>query len=164
MSVHKTGVTALLLGLLCHGNVNAQFSGLVNLPRNDFVWRWGDTEEVSGARRTEDFAASGVEASFRCDLKGRLSPSSRMTEVDVRQLENELQGSLYFIQAAAYAMNELDLARNLDWAELNCVKPQATERDPEETQEKVDRAREKAVQEMLERRERRERRESRDGE
>jgi hypothetical protein len=163
MSIHKTGVIALLLGFLCQGTGNAQFSGFVNLPQNDFTWHWGDWDE-SNTRRTEDFSMTGGEAGFSCELTGRLSPSSRMTERDIRELENDLQGGLYFIQAAAYTMNELDRARNIDWAELSCVKPQPTERDAEETQERVDRAREKAVQEMLERREQRERQESRDNE
>jgi hypothetical protein len=164
MSIHQTGVTALLLSLLCQDAVNAQFSGLVNLPQNDFTWQWGDWDESRRRGGSEDFSMTGAEGGFRCELTGRLSPSSRMTELGIRELENELQGSLYFIQAAAYAMNELDRARNIDWAELNCVKPQPTERDAEETQERVDRAREKAVQEMLERREQREHRESRDNE
>jgi hypothetical protein len=54
-------------------------------------------------------------------------------------------------------MNELDRARDIDWAELDCKKPQPTERDEQETQERVDRAREKAVEDMLRRREKRER-------
>jgi hypothetical protein len=163
MSIQHTAATALLLGLSCQHTASAQFSPFVNLPREDFTWHWGDWEEAE-RRRVQDFAAQGGEGGFRCELTGEFSPSNPITVPEQREFEQELQGSLYFIQATAEAMNELDFARRLEWAELKCVKPQGAESDPEETQERVDRAREKAVQEMLERRERRERRESGDSE
>jgi hypothetical protein len=153
-------VAAVLSGALSLGTVNAQFSPFVNLPQSDFTWRWGDWEN-SGTRRSEDFSVSGSEGGFRCDLIGRLSPGNRMTDLQVRQMANDLSVSLYFIQAAANAMNVLDQQRDLDWAELACVKPQPAEGDAQAQQEKVDRAREKALKDMLERRERREREEQR---
>jgi hypothetical protein len=152
-------VAAALVAALPYAATNAQFSNFVNLPQGDFTWRWGDWEK-SGSRRSEDFSVSGGEGRFRCDLTGRLSPGNPMTSPEIRQMERDLSATLHFIQAAANAMNVLDRQRDLDWAELACVQPQPAEGDAQEQQEKVDRAREKALREMLERRERRERREN----
>ena len=157
VKIAKTLAGAAAAGLLLCGTAGAQFSGLVQLPRDDFTWRWGNWERETRSR-VEDFSVNGGEAGFRCELTGRLGPGSRMSTREIRQMEMDLSVSLYFIQAAASAMNILDRQLDLDWAELACLKPEGTD-DPEATQERVDRAREKAVQEMLERRERRERRE-----
>ena len=154
---HTRLAAAFAVALFSLG-AHAQFSGLVTLPSSDFTWRWGNWDrELS--RRVNDFDITGHEASFRCELTAGLRPSSRMTREDVRAIENELQGSLYFIQEAAHTLNILDQQRDLEWAELACAKPQPAETSPEESQERVDRAREKAVEEMLRQRERRERRE-----
>lgn len=150
---------AAVAALAPAGGAYAQFSPFVTLPGNDFTWRWGDLERAS--RGIEDISINGTESGFRCDLTAKLSPSSRRTPNEIREIESELRTSLYFIQAAANAMNVLDRQLELDWAELACIKHQDAEPDPEKSQERVDRAREKAVQEMLERRERRERREAR---
>jgi hypothetical protein len=155
----KTIAAVLVVAPLFGAAAHAQF-GIVTLPQNDFTWRWGDVEE-SVARRFEDFSVNGGESFFRCELTGKLSPGSRMTVNEVRQMENDLQVSMFFIQSAANTMNALDFRRDLDWAELACVKPERND-DPEASAERVERAREKAVQEMLERRERRERREARE--
>jgi hypothetical protein len=69
-------------------------------------------------------------------------------------MERELTASLYFVQASAAMMNELELEFDLRWAMLDCKKPQAGEEDPEKTAEQVERARQKAVEDMLKRRER----------
>jgi hypothetical protein len=79
-----------------------------------------------------------------------------MTDPEINEMETQLGTSLYFIQATAMLMNDLDLQRQLDWAELACVKPEGREEDPAELQERVERARQKAVEDMLKRRERRE--------
>jgi hypothetical protein len=144
---------ALVLGLLSPGPTHAQFSPFVTLPTNDFTWRWGRDREVP-TRRYPDFSVSGNDGSFQCELTGKFSPFSNMTMADARELETEIRANLMFIQSAAYAMSVLDQNREIDWAELACVKYVPPERSAEESQEKVDKAREKAVQEMLERRER----------
>jgi hypothetical protein len=129
--------------------------GLYTLPNNDFTWHWGDMRE--GARRSfEDLSASGSEAGFRCDLTAKLSPGSRMSPVDVRTLENELSTRLDFIYAVSEAMNYLDQTRELDWATLDCKKPEAAPVSEEERAERESRAREK-MQRELERRRARER-------
>jgi hypothetical protein len=130
--------------------------GMVNLPPDDFTWRWGREFEEGQQRLPEDFSVRGGEAEFQCNLTGRLSASNRMTDPEINEMETALGASLFFIQAAAELMNELDLQHQLDWAELACVKPDGREEDPAELQEKVERARQKAVEDMLKRRERRE--------
>ena len=156
--ISRAVTAAVLLFALC-GTGGAQFSNFVTLPTSDFTWRWGDWEQ--SRRRIEDFNVTGSEAGFRCGLVGQLRPGSRLTEMEVRALERELSSSLSFIQSAANAMNILDQQRDMEWAELACTKPPPAENDPEKSAERVDRAREKALQEMLERRERRERNENR---
>lgn len=156
----QTVAAAIACALSCAA-ASAQFSPFVNLPQNDFTWQWGDWERNTGSRRLEDFSVNGNESGFRCQLTGRLGPGNRMTSPEIRQMERDLGASLYFIQAAANAMNVLDQQRDLDWAQLACVKPQPSEGDAQAQQEKVDKAREKALQDMLERRERRERQQSR---
>ncbi|MBN1238490.1 MAG: hypothetical protein JXB36_08300 [Gammaproteobacteria bacterium] len=128
---------------------HAQFG--YSLPRNDFTWRWGDADETA-RRRSSDFSVSGGEAGFRCDLQGELRLGSRWTPGDIRQLENDLRVSAFFIRSAAEAMNALDLRREIEWATLDCRKPAESEPDPEAEQEKLDRAREKMIEEMRRRR------------
>jgi hypothetical protein len=132
---------------------SAQF-GVVQLPSTDFIWRWGDAADEAPRLGPEDFEANGSELPFQCVLTGALSPGSHITQPELQQMESELQSSLWFIQASAAMMNDLDLNRELAWAMLDCKKPQAGEEDPDEQQEKVERARQKAVEEMLRRRER----------
>jgi hypothetical protein len=69
-------------------------------------------------------------------------------------MEMQLSASLWFVQASSAMMNDLDLNREIDWAILDCKKGQAGEQDPDKLQERVDRARQKAVEDMLKRRER----------
>ena len=129
----------------------AQFA---NLPREDFIWRWAHAADEAWRIGPEDFEVRGGEAPFQCVLTGKLSPGSHLTEQDLRDMQYQLQGSLFFVQESANMMNELDIMRDLDWAVLDCKRPQAAEEDPAEVQEKVDRAREKAIEDMLRRRER----------
>lgn len=135
----------------CASPAQAQFGA--TLPRNDFTWMWGDTNEAA-RRRLSDFSVTGGEGGFSCDLQGKLRINSRWTRSDIRQLENDLRVSAFFIQSAASAMNTLDLRRELDWATLDCRKRGATETDPETEQENLDRAREKMIEQMRRRRER----------
>jgi len=158
MSLSKTMTAvaaALVLTPLLHSTANAQFGfpGIVSLPRDDFTWNWGELRESRGST---DFEMVGAEAGFRCELKGRMSPASRMSQPDLRTFESNLRSSLYFIQATAEAMYVLDYERDLEWAELVCAKPEG-EMDEEKTQQKVDKAREKAQRKQAERRARRER-------
>jgi hypothetical protein len=147
--------TGVLAALACSA-VHAQF-GMVTLPSADFIWRWGENVEEAVARGITDFSARGNEAAFQCTLAGELRPGSQITSTEIHQMEIDLGVSLYFIQAAANAMNALDQRHELDWAELACVKPQLTDEDAQETAERVEKARQKAIDDMLKRREHRER-------
>jgi hypothetical protein len=139
---------------------HAQFGAFpVNLPKDDFTWNWGNLER-SKDRRFTDFMSSGSEEGFRCTLEGKLSAGSRMAPSDIRQLENDLSTSLYFIEAAVDAMNTLDYERQLDWATLDCDKPEPTEADAAKTQASLEKAKAKAVKKLIERREKREREEA----
>ena len=158
--MRKVATTVCIVAALLPSLASAQFGqqfGMVNLPSDDFTWRWGRDFEEGQPRASEDFSARGGEGGFQCTLTGRLSASNQMTGPEINQMEAELSATLYFIQAAAALMNELDLQHHLDWAELACVKPDGGEEDPAKLQEEVERARQKAVEEMLKRRERAER-------
>jgi len=137
--------TALLVTGLYPATSNAQFGfpGTVNLPQNDFRWVWGDAE-ASLAGRGQDFSLTGGENAFRCSLTGKLAPGSRLTQSDIRQLESQIQTSLYFIQSSANSMYVLDQQRDIDWAVLDCAKPGDQEVDAEERQAREDKARERA--------------------
>jgi hypothetical protein len=150
-------IIAAALVLACQAwPAHAQFGAFpVNLPKDDFTWNWGDLER-SKNRRFADLNATGGEAGFRCTLEGKLSAGSHMTPSDIRQLQNDLGSSLYFIEAATNAMNTLDYQRELDWAILDCDKPEGTA-DPAKTQASLDKAKAKAVKKLIERREKRER-------
>jgi hypothetical protein len=131
--------------------------GIPQLPNNDFTWRWADaadSTDVGAGLGAEDFRARGAEMAFQCTLTGALSPGSQITMQQLQEMERTLVGSISFIQASATAMNELDLNREISWAILDCKKAQAGEEDPEAVEDKVERARQKAVEDMLRRRER----------
>jgi hypothetical protein len=131
--------------------------GIPQLPNHDFQWRWADAEDstdVGAGLSAEDFQARGNEMSFSCVLTGALSPGSTITMQQLQEMEMTLVASISFIQASATAMNDLDFNRELDWAILDCKKAQAGEEDPEKVEAEVERARQKAVEEMLKRRER----------
>lgn len=151
----STAAAALLAACLLPASANAQF---MNLPQNDFTWRWGDDENAGGIG---DFHARGSEGGFNCTLEGALRLGSRYTQLEIRELESELNISLFFIQAATSAMNQLDWERQLDWAVLDCVRPKAREPDAEAQQQRLDKLRERALKKQAERRERREREQAR---
>jgi hypothetical protein len=141
--------------VLFHGTANAQF-GFAQLPQDDFTWHWGDFERSSGF---EDFASSGNDGRFRCELTGKLRPGSRMSRTDVREMETELRSSLEFVRSVANAMYILDQQRELDWATLVCKTPEPTEVSAEEKLERETKARERALRDLERRRARREREE-----
>lgn len=136
---------------LLPGAALAQFGG--SLPRNDFTWTWGDSGDAA-RRFAPDFSLSGGEGGFRCDLSGRLRLGSQWSRMDIRQLENDLRVSTFFVRSAARTMNVLDQRRELDWATLDCRKPAESEPDAEAEQEQLDRERQKVIEEMRRRRER----------
>jgi hypothetical protein len=145
---------ALVVTGLHPGVASAQFG--LNLPRDDFTWIWGNAEDAATGR-SRDISTSGNEAGFNCNLTGNLRVSSRMSSTDIRALESEIRTSLYFIQAASNAMNTLEFRRELDWAKLDCARPQASEEDAEAREERLDKAREKVMREQRARRERQQR-------
>jgi hypothetical protein len=135
---------------------SAQF-GMPQLPSTDFTWRWARAADAADAERglgPEDFDVRGGEVGFQCVLTGALSPGSHITDQQLKEMEYELTGSVFFIQASAQWMNDLEVMREISWAVLDCKKGQAAEEDPEKVEAEVDRARQKAVEEMLKRRER----------
>jgi hypothetical protein len=144
-------LTALVLVTPC---ANAQFGLPMQLPKEDFIWMWG---KLRDAQQTgfADFSITGGESGFRCELTGRLSPASGISAPEIRDLENYLRSSLFFIQEAATAMNQMEYNRSISWAQLNCDK---YEDDPDEatSQEREDRARERAERKREQRRAREE--------
>ena len=137
------------------GTAAAQFNPYTQLPSEDFIWTWGRRIPELEDRRFEDIDVRGNEAAFRCRLQAKLSPGSIMSDNEVRQLENDLQTNLFFVQAVANAMYYLDQCFDLDWAVLDCDKYQD---DPDEAtqQERENKAREKAERARERRRSRQE--------
>ncbi len=119
----------LLSSLFFLNMVDAQFSsgfpGQMNLPQGDFTWTWG--RKLSGEVKFEDFSVFGHELAFRCDLTGKLRIGTRMSRMDIRNLESELRDQISFIQSATYMMNNLDARRELEWATLECKLPEPSE-------------------------------------
>jgi hypothetical protein len=154
MATHKLlGPLAALLVAACAHPIAAHAQFGVNLPRNDFTWMWGDSQDTT-RRRVSDFSVTGGEAGFSCNLIGKLRISSRWSRSDIRQLESDLRASMFFVQSAANTMNVLDRRRELEWATLDCTKPAQTEADEEREQQRLDRARERMIEEQRRRRER----------
>lgn len=149
----------MVVALLCAGPALAQF-GQVNYPQSDFRWVWGNERDLA-RRGFEDFSVSGNDAGFQCTLKGRLHPGSRLTQTDIRALENELRTTLFFIQRAANTMYVLDQQRDIDWAELDCVK-HVDDASAAELREREEKARAKAERDRERRRARRAREEDDD--
>jgi hypothetical protein len=150
----REAATALFItAMLAPSLASAQF-GILNYPNEDFIWRWANARDAEPRLGPEDFEARGQEATFDCVLTGALSPGSHVTDLELKEMEYQLQSSLFFIQASAELMNELELQREIAWATLDCKKPQPSEQDAAELEEEVERARQKAVEEMLRRRER----------
>lgn len=148
-------VAGLAPALLFLSDAEAQFG--YSLPKDDFVWNWGDFERSSGF---EDFSIHGNDGRFRCTLNGKLRPGSQLSRVDMQQMENELQQSIDFVRDAANAMYILEQRRDLDWATLACETPTPEEVSAEERIERENRAREKTMREVERRRARQQREQS----
>ena len=129
---------------------NAQFGLPLRLPEDDFVWMWGSLREAQ-RNDFEDFSVVGSEGGFRCELTGRLSPASSIAAPTIRDFERELQTSLFFIQSAATAMNQMEYSRDISWAKLDCDKYK-DEADDATRQDREDRARERAERKREQRR------------
>lgn len=116
----------------------------VQLPDTDhFVWPWGTPNRVE-ERERPDFSVQGGEDGFYCTAEGAFRPGSRMSDFSNRRaFEMELTSSLYFVQNVTAIFNFYYRERVLDWAVLDCSKPENLETE-EETQERVDRALERA--------------------
>ena len=142
---------AALAGVV--SDAGAQVFLPMNLPENDFVWTWGRVTGLETRRSREDFSIIGNEAGFRCELTGRMSLARGTTLPEMRQLEQELQTSLFFIQESANLMYQWDQYRQIEWAMLDCKRPEATETESD-LQEREDRARERAERRRERRRER----------
>lgn len=152
---------AFLVAMVVPGAAEAQFGGFVNLPRNDFTWVWGDQDDAERGRG-RDINVRSIDRGFDCTLTAALSPSNRMTTMDIRQLENNLRTAMDFIYYSANTMYSLERSFDLDWGKLDCARMQPTEADEDKQQERVNRALERARREQAERRERRERQEARE--
>lgn len=133
----------------------AQF-GLYQLPNNNFIWRWGDARE-GRARGAPDIEITGTESAFNCELTAALRPSTNMSMSEIRDLEMNLRTRLDFIYAATTTMNYLDQNLNLDWATLDCKKPEPGPRDEAASKAREDAAREKMLRELERRRARQQR-------
>ena len=133
-----TVVLACFLSVFFLNTTSAQFGigfpGQMNLPQNDFTWTWGDQRSVR--RGINDFSIFGSEAGFRCDLKGKLRFGSRLSRMDIRGIESDLRSSMFFVRAAANAMNDLEARRELGWATLECERPQPAEKKRAERNER----------------------------
>lgn len=130
---------------------------IVQLPSDDFVWSWGTAARVEDRARP-DFEIVGIEASFRCELTGGFRPASRMRDYyNLREFEQELSSSFEFIQDATRALNSLYQRNELDWAIMDCIKPEG-----EETQDAADDRAARALERAERARERRREREEDD--
>jgi hypothetical protein len=156
MGLRLRSFSVALLAAAAAVAAQAQLRMPMQLPENDFVWAWGRAQRpTADARRgIGDFTIYGNEGGFRCELSVRLGIASGLSNTETRGLEAELRASLFFIQDAAYAMNELDYYNSLDWAILDCKKPESNETE-DELAEREAKARERAER-------RRERRRSRE--
>jgi hypothetical protein len=152
-----TALTAVIAPLWLQP-ATAQF-GLYQLPQNNFIWNWGETAESGKRRGISDFDLDGGEAGFQCHLTARLRASVAASPTDVQQIENDLRTRLDFIYASTQTMNYLDQMHQLDWATLDCKKPEPGPVDEQKRAERESAAREKMLREL----ERRRARQQRDG-
>jgi hypothetical protein len=162
----RAGLVAIgAVAALATGAVQAQFGqripGLINLPDQDFTWNWGRSVDDARAARIEDFSTQGAQGKFRCTLTGRFSPGNTNSSLDARELERRLTTSLYFVEEAAYTMNDLERQNDLAWATLACAEAVA-DNSEEASRAREERAHAKALRELQKRRERREREQARD--
>lgn len=153
MKAYRRLGTVLAAGTLTATGALAQLNlpRIVQLPTQDFVWPWGSA--ATGDRLTRpDFDIKGIEERFQCTLTGAFKPGSHMRDFyPLRNFEQSLSSTLYFIQDATNAMNDLYLSNELQWATLDCAIPDVPE-DEEKRQERVDKALERARRERERRR------------
>lgn len=145
MTVSRQRVTVLVACALvsCGALAQLQLPNIVQLPTEDFVWVWGENVPVDKRSRPE-FTIQGGEQGFLCMLTGSFRPNSRMRDFyNKRDFEQTLGTTLYFIQDATAALNQLYLSRDLDWAIMDCAVPQG-EQSEEKSQERLDKAIERA--------------------
>jgi hypothetical protein len=148
-------IAAIGVHCLCSADAGAQLP-IYTLPRDDFMWHWG---EVNLERRfgTADIEITGNEASFTCELKARMRPSTTVSPTEIRDLEMVLRTRLDFIYAVSETMNNLEYARALDWATLDCKKYDPPPTDPDTRAERESEARDKMLRELERRRAREQR-------
>jgi hypothetical protein len=146
-------IVALLAtaGTLCFAPATAQF-GLYNLPNNNFIWNWGTAGESAKRRGTPDLDLDGGEAGFQCHLTARFRISADLSPTDVRQLEGDLRTRMDFIYATATTMNYYDQMRQIDWATLDCKRPEPGPVDDAKRAERESAARQKMLKELERRR------------
>ena len=149
--LRRSSMIAGLLAALAIGPAAAQF-GLYQLPKDNFIWRWGQSREEGKQTGFADLDLQGTESGFRCHLTARFRASSSMSPTDTRQLESDLRTRLDFIYAVSQEMNYLDQQRSLDWATLDCKHPEATPLTEEKKAERESAAREKMLRELERRR------------
>jgi hypothetical protein len=144
----------LLLALVATG-VSAQIPQIYTLPTEDFVYNWGrGTSSSFEERGRPQFSITGIERDFRCTMTGAFRLGSRMRDFyDMREFEQSLNGTLYFIRDAVDALNYYYQTNDLDWATLDCVIPQS-ETTEDKAQERLDRAVERAERQRERRRRR----------
>lgn len=139
------------------GTAAAQFGNpFVQLPADDFTWFWGAHDE-NGTRGFEDVDVEGNESKFHCQLTAKLSGATQLSTSDVRNLEDQLRGSLAFIQASASMMNQLEFQRDIRWAKLACKAPKPGPQTEKQKAEIEAKAKEKALRAQAKRRERQQR-------
>lgn len=129
----------------------AQF-GLYQLPKNNFIWRWGMSREDGKQTGFPDVDVQGTESGFFCHLTARFRVSSTLSPMDMRQIESDLRTRLDFIYYVSQEMNYLDQTRSLDWATLDCKHPEPTQLSEEKKAERETAAREKMLRELERRR------------
>jgi hypothetical protein len=135
----------------------ADAQGFYTLPKDDFIWRWGDAGPETQQRGMADIEVNGNESFFACDLTARMRPSSNRTASEVRDLEMQLRQRLDFIYAASEYMNYLEQTRELQWAVLDCKRQGEDNSTPEQRAERETDARAKMLRELERRRERQQR-------
>lgn len=148
-----------LLGSLLAALVSARAAAqpnipyIVQLPSQDFVWTWG-TQKGTDALARPEFELHGHEQNFACTLTGSFRPGSHMSDFsNLRDFEQTLNNTLYFIQDATTALNEYYRSVDLDWAKLDCIIPQG-EISEEKEQQRLEKAVERAERARERRRER----------
>ena len=128
--------------------------GLYTLPKDDFIWNWGDRDIEKRRFGVADIEVSGTESQFSCDLTARMRPSTSLSPSEIREIEYNLRTRLDFIYAASEAMNYREYQRALDWATRDCKKHDPEPASAEERAERESEAREKMLRELERRRQR----------